>query len=134
MGLKCWNILCICRYKKKIILPSINVKNMLMKDILTEYMCHKWPRTCSVWRNHNPVLFVFMTYQRVHVCNNCYRYSYNYMDIIFIVNFQNVFGILNYKLIKFGCIRSRKSQNRALFINKTMQCPQWDSIPEYLAL
>ena len=57
--------------KEKIILPSKNVQNMLMKDFLTEYMCHKWPRTCSVWRNHNPVLFVFMTYQRVYVCNNC---------------------------------------------------------------
>ena len=33
--------------------------------IFMEYMCHKWLRTCSVRRNHNPFLSSFMIYQRV---------------------------------------------------------------------
>jgi len=23
---------------------------------VTEYMCHKWPRRCSVFGNHNPAI------------------------------------------------------------------------------
>jgi hypothetical protein len=34
---------------------------------LTEYICHKWPRICSVCRNHNPVLSSFLTYQCIRV-------------------------------------------------------------------
>ena len=26
-----------------------------------EYLCHKWPRICSVCRNHNPVISTFVT-------------------------------------------------------------------------
>ena len=33
----------------------------------TEYLCHKWPRTCSVCRNCNMILSSFITYYRV--CN-----------------------------------------------------------------
>ena len=33
----------------------------------TGYLCHKWPRICSVCRNYNPVLSLFKTYHRV--CN-----------------------------------------------------------------
>ena len=29
---------------------------------VTEYLCHKLEKICSVCRNHNPVLFAFMTY------------------------------------------------------------------------
>ena len=29
---------------------------------ITEYLCHKLPRIWSVCRNHNPVLFLFITY------------------------------------------------------------------------
>jgi hypothetical protein len=25
-----------------------------------EYLCHKWPRICSVFRNHNPILSFFL--------------------------------------------------------------------------
>ena len=32
-----------------------------------EYMCHKWPRICSICRKNNPALFSFTTYHRV--CN-----------------------------------------------------------------
>jgi hypothetical protein len=32
-----------------------------------EYRCHKWPRICSTWRKHFPVLSSFMTYH--WVCN-----------------------------------------------------------------
>jgi hypothetical protein len=39
-----------------------------------EYLCHKWPRIFSVWRNQNPVLSSFITYRRL--CNKC-----NTMDI-----------------------------------------------------
>jgi len=31
---------------------------------LTEYLCHKRSRMCSVCRNHNPVLSPFMTFHR----------------------------------------------------------------------
>ena len=31
----------------------------------TEYLWYKWPRICSVCRNHNPVLSIFLTYHRV---------------------------------------------------------------------
>jgi hypothetical protein len=34
---------------------------------ITEYLCNKWPRKCSICRNQNPVLSPFMTYHRV--CN-----------------------------------------------------------------
>ena len=34
---------------------------------VTAYLCHKWPRVCSVCRNKYPVLSPFMTYHRM--CN-----------------------------------------------------------------
>jgi len=34
---------------------------------VTEYLCHKWPRICSICRIHFPVLSSFMIYHRV--CN-----------------------------------------------------------------
>ena len=34
---------------------------------VTEYLCHKWPSTCRVCRNHNSVLSLFVTFHRV--CN-----------------------------------------------------------------
>ena len=35
--------------------------------IVTDYMCPKRPRICSVYRNHNAVLSAFMTCHRVHL-------------------------------------------------------------------
>jgi hypothetical protein len=32
---------------------------------VTEYQCHKWPRICSVYRNHIPVLSSCLAYHRV---------------------------------------------------------------------
>jgi hypothetical protein len=32
----------------------------------TEYLCHKWPRICSVYRYHSPVRSLFMTYHRIY--------------------------------------------------------------------
>ena len=33
---------------------------------ITEYLCHKWPRICSVCRRHNPVILSsFMTYNHI---------------------------------------------------------------------
>jgi hypothetical protein len=32
---------------------------------VSEYLCHTWPRICSICRNHNPVLSQFLTYRRV---------------------------------------------------------------------
>ena len=34
---------------------------------VTEYLCHKWPRICSVCLYHYPILSSFLTYHRV--CN-----------------------------------------------------------------
>ena len=35
---------------------------------VTEYLCHKWLRICSVCRNHNTVISSFMIYHQV--CSN----------------------------------------------------------------
>ena len=43
-------------------------ENIMTLLTVTEYLFHKWPRICSVCRNHNPVLSSFMTYQQV-----CYK-------------------------------------------------------------
>jgi hypothetical protein len=32
---------------------------------VTEYLCHKWSRICSVCRNHKHVLYTFKTYHRI---------------------------------------------------------------------
>ena len=32
---------------------------------ITEYLCHEWPRICSIYHNHNPVFSSFMKYYRV---------------------------------------------------------------------
>ena len=32
---------------------------------VVEYLCHKWPPICFVFRNHNPVLCSFITYLRI---------------------------------------------------------------------
>jgi hypothetical protein len=34
---------------------------------VTEYLCHKWPRKCSIWRIHHPEISSFVTYHRF--CN-----------------------------------------------------------------
>ena len=43
----------------------------MIRLTVTEYLCHKWPRLCSVCRNHIPVLFSSMIYHRV--CNKDVR-------------------------------------------------------------
>ena len=35
-----------------------------------EYLCHKWPRICSICRNHNQVFSSFMAYHQVWNNNN----------------------------------------------------------------
>ena len=35
-----------------------------------EYLCHKWPRKCSVCPNHNRILSSFMAYHRVYNNSN----------------------------------------------------------------
>ena len=49
-------------------LESFTVATMTWLTI-AEYLdlCHKWPRICPVFRNHNPVLSLFIKYHRV--CN-----------------------------------------------------------------
>ena len=32
---------------------------------VTEYLCHKWPRICSICRKHFSVLCTFITYYRI---------------------------------------------------------------------
>ena len=34
--------------------------------VFSEYLCHKWPRICSVRRNYNPVLSSSTTYHRLY--------------------------------------------------------------------
>ena len=42
---------------------SLRVTTMTWSTI-TEYLCHKWPRICSVCCNYNPVLYSFMINHR----------------------------------------------------------------------
>jgi hypothetical protein len=37
---------------------------------VTEYLCHKWPRICSIFSKHFPVLSSIMTYHRVYNWSN----------------------------------------------------------------
>ena len=39
--------------------------DLLLQLIHTEYLCHEYPRICTVFRNYNPVISSFITYQRV---------------------------------------------------------------------
>ena len=54
---------------KKATEPSHNFESVTISSmtwvVVTEYLCHKWPRICSVCRNHNSVLSWFMTYHKV---------------------------------------------------------------------
>ena len=43
----------------------LNQGVLVVKLTVTEYLCHKRPRTCSICRNHNLALSSFMTYHRV---------------------------------------------------------------------
>jgi len=54
---------------------SYNAKDPTLNCICehTKYLCHKWPRICSVCRNHNPVDSSFMTFFDNRVCNKCYK-------------------------------------------------------------
>jgi hypothetical protein len=37
---------------------------------VAEYLCPQWPRLCSVCRNHNLIIFSFMTHHRIfNKCN-----------------------------------------------------------------
>ena len=57
--------LVICLYKP--IRCKKDNSNIFSWLTVMEYLCYKWPRTCSTCRKHFPVLSSFMTYHRV--CN-----------------------------------------------------------------
>jgi hypothetical protein len=37
----------------------------VLPSTVAEYLCHKWPRMCSVCRNHKEILSSFIPYYRV---------------------------------------------------------------------
>ena len=49
----------------------VNLRSSLRKfhgrhhDNLAKYLCHKWPRMCSVCRYQNPIFSTLMTYHRI---------------------------------------------------------------------
>ena len=47
---------------------------------ITEYLCHKYPRICSICRNHNTVLSLFMRYHQSFtiVTHGCHQQIRNY--------------------------------------------------------
>ena len=47
---------------------SLYFKSCTVTTRITEYLCWSW--MCSIWLNHNPVLFSCMTYQRVCYTSN----------------------------------------------------------------
>ena len=55
----------------------VKLKSLLRKpygrhhDLVTEYMCHKWPQICSVFRNHYLMPSSFMINYRI--CNKSSR-------------------------------------------------------------
>ena len=42
----------------------------MIRLTVTEYLCHKWSRVCSVYRNPNPVLFSFITVNQTSNISN----------------------------------------------------------------
>jgi hypothetical protein len=50
-------------------LESCTVATMTWITV-TQCQCHKWSRTCSVCRNHKPILSSFMTYHLVCTMSN----------------------------------------------------------------
>lgn len=44
--------------------PSWKVDQMFNRYGISVLVCHKWPRIWSVYRNYNPVLSSFVTYNR----------------------------------------------------------------------
>jgi hypothetical protein len=64
---------CHFKYKKDVKIPQGGVNWRTKKGYITGEevdssgpdLCQKWPRICSVCRNHNPVLSSFMTCHRV---------------------------------------------------------------------
>ena len=59
-------------YEPLIGLCPIQLSTHLYPNIVNryKYLCHKWPRICSVCHNHNVILYSFMTYHRVWNKNN----------------------------------------------------------------
>jgi hypothetical protein len=49
------------------ILCSFGISNTMTWLTVMEYLCHKWPRICSICRKRFSVISSFMTYHRV--CN-----------------------------------------------------------------
>jgi len=56
-------------YKQGHLFENFTVATMTLLNV-AEYPWHKWPKICSVWRNHNPVLFSLMTYYMVYINSN----------------------------------------------------------------
>ena len=59
---------------------------------IIEYLCHKWPRTCSVCRN--TVLFSFITYHRVCNKGNTSTFRSTWVHLRILMEFVLVFCIV----------------------------------------
>ena len=52
-------------FKLKSSLRNVYSRHHDLVDVM-EYLCHKWPRMCSVCRNHNPVHSTFILHYRIY--------------------------------------------------------------------
>jgi len=58
------------------------------RDLVTEYLCHKWPRISSICRIHYPVLSSFMSYHGYHMwITNCLPFRSTWVNPRLIVGF-----------------------------------------------
>jgi hypothetical protein len=70
---------------------------------VTQYMCYKWPRICSVCRYHNQVLSSFMTYQLVCNKNNTTGVTMEQELLTFRTSCCSIFSFLCSILYIFDC-------------------------------
>jgi hypothetical protein len=68
--------------------PSLRMVHGRHHDLVTEYLCHKWPRISSICRIHYPVLSSFMSYHGCHMwITNCLPFRSTWVNPRLIVGF-----------------------------------------------
>ena len=68
--------------------PSLRMVHGRHRDLVTEYLCHKWPRISSICRIHYPVLSSFMSYHGYHMwITNCLPFRSTWVNPRLIVGF-----------------------------------------------
>jgi hypothetical protein len=67
---------------------------------VTGYLCHKWPRICSICPTHNPIFSSFMTYHRD--CNKCNATWGSFCSIFCVILCRLLFVFLSFFFLPFA--------------------------------